>query len=93
MAGPLSFAQEEALRALFRGERFGIDARTERGLEHRGLVTLRDVTTADDITFHHLPYLTEQGAIVAARLAAAQDLAAGVRRIRNGFRVIDGGLA
>lgn len=28
-----------------------------------------------------------------ARIVAAQDLAAGVRRIRNGFRVIDGGLA
>ncbi len=55
MAGPLSFAQEEALRALMRGERFGIDARTERGLEYRGLVELRDVEATPASSFIIFP--------------------------------------
>jgi hypothetical protein len=92
MAGPLSFAQEEALRSLHRGWQYGIDARTQRGLAIRGLVTVRDFTPGT-LTFHDMPFLTDEGRRIAAKLVAAQELAAGVRQLRNGFRVIQGGLA
>ena len=94
MAGPLSFAQEEALRSLHRGWPFGIDARTARGLVLRGLATLHDVHVGDGAVLHNLPRLTGEGAKVASRLAAQQEAAAGLRRFRNGagiWGVIEGG--
>lgn len=88
MAGPLSFAQEQALISLHRGCHFGIDPRTRRGLLTRDLVSLGYFNE----WFPEMPFLTEAGRPIAARLAAKQELCAGVRRLANGFGVIDGGL-
>lgn len=90
MVGKLSFAQEMALVQLHRGWPFGIDSRTTRGLIVRGLVEHGFYNER----FPIMPFLSEDGAPVAAELAAAQLARAGMQRMRGTrFGVISGGKA
>ncbi len=44
------------------------------------------------LVFHEMPFLTDHGARIAARLVEEQDAVAGRRRLPPGFSVIQGGL-
>ena len=91
MSAPLSSNMIDALVSLYRGWHFGVDARTERALVMRGLVTIERVETASGKVWH-LPYLTDGALWVAAELHEKEMLAAEAREHRSGFRIIDGGL-
>jgi len=90
--GPLTDQERAALRALHRGWRFGLDAQSEQSLERRGLVTVSNWQVGV-LMFHEMPFLTDHGARIAARLVEEQDEAVGRRRLAPGFQVIRGGLA
>ena len=89
--GPLSSAEEAALRALHRGWRLGIDSASEQGLIGRQLIRLGDWRLGA-LTIHDMPFLTDTGERVAAHLVAEQELA---RRSWSdgGFSIHHGGLA
>ena len=88
--GPLSADEKGMLRALHRGGRFSVDTHGERALVRRGLVTLGDWQLGM-LVFHDMPFLTEHGARIAARLVAEETNER--RRFPRGFAVIQGGLA
>lgn len=88
--GPLSAHEKGMLRALHRGWRFSVDTHGERALVRRGLVTLGDWQLGM-ILFHDMPFLTEHGARIAARLVAEET--SGRRCFPRGLAVIRGGLA
>jgi hypothetical protein len=90
--GPLSDPERAALRALHRGWRFGVDAESEQSLERRGLLTVGNWQVGV-LVFHEMPFLTDHGARIAARLVEEQDAVVGRRQLPPGFSVIQGGLA
>lgn len=89
--GPLSSAEEEALRALYRGWRLGIDPASEKSLIGRQLVKLGDWRLGA-LVFHDMPLLTDAGERIATQLMAEQELAR--RGWSDGsFTIYYGGLA
>lgn len=89
--GPLSAPERDALRALHGGWSFGVDAQAERSLEQRGLIEVGNWQVGV-LVFHEMPFLTEHGARIAARLAEEQEVVSGRRRLPPGFSLIQGGL-
>jgi hypothetical protein len=90
--GPLSDSERAALRALHCGWRFGVDTLSEQSLERRGLLTV-STWQVGVLMFHEMPFLTDHGARIAARLVEEQDHVSGRRHLPPGFSVIQGGLA
>jgi len=89
--GPLTDPERAALRALHRGWRFGVDVESERRLERRGLLTI-GTWQVGVLMYHEMPFLTDHGARIAARLVEEQDSAGCRRLFPPGFSVIQGGL-